>query len=292
MKKQNIGTPAYHLTFRTRAFNFISHVALTVLSVIWLFPVFWLLLNSFREESGAYTSYFLPKGLTFQNYINLFTNTGLYDFPLWFMNTLIVAIFSCLITTMFVLMTSYVFSRLRFPARRPMMNIMLVLGMFPGFMSMVAVYHVLKLMNLTQTLTGLVIVYSAGAALSYYIAKGFFDTIPRALDEAATIDGASKNTVFWRITLPMSRPIITFTLLSSFIAPWVDFIFVSVLMKGKADKFTVALGLRQMIERETVSAYFTQFCAGAVVVSIPLVILFLMTQKHYVGGITGGATKG
>ncbi|MDR0292752.1 MAG: sugar ABC transporter permease [Oscillospiraceae bacterium] len=278
--------------FRKTAANVLCHVFLGVLSAVWLIPIAWLILNSLREERGAYTSYVIPKGFTLQNYVNLFTNTKTYNFPQWFLNTFIVAVLSCLITTLIVLMVSFVFSRLRFPSRRKLMNILLVLGMFPGFMSMVAVYHILKLMNLTQTLTGLVIVYSAGAALVYYIAKGFFDTIPRSVDEAATIDGASKNTIFWRITLPMSRPIVVYTLLTSFMAPWADFIFVSVLMKGKVDKFTVALGLRQMLERETVSEYFTQFCAGSVLVSVPLVILFLLTQKNYVEGITGGSTKG
>jgi len=193
---------------------------------------------------------------------------------------------------MFVLMVSYVFSRLRFPSRRLYMNILLILGMFPGIMAMIAVFHILNLMGLTQSLVGLTMVYSSGAAMGYFIAKGFFDTIPRSIDEAATIDGASKNTVFWKITLPVSRPIITYTLIVSFLAPWGDFMLASILMRGNQERFTVAVGLRQMIERETVSAYFTQFCAGAVIVAIPLMVLFLITQKFYVEGVTGGAAKG
>jgi arabinogalactan oligomer/maltooligosaccharide transport system permease protein len=287
----------YH-KIRKRTVLVACHVFLALLSVIWLIPIAWIILNSFREETGAFVSYVIPRGFTLQNYVNLLRgagpdgNPGPYNFPLWFWNTLRVAIVSCFITTMIVLMVSYVFSRLRFHSRRALMSLLLVLGMFPGIMAMVAVFHILSLVNLTQTLTGLTIVYVAGAAMGYLIVKGFFDTIPRSIDEAATLDGASKNTIFFKIILPMSKPIITYTLLVSFIAPWVDFMFAALVMRGMQEKFTVAVGLRQMLERETVSAYFTQFCAGAIVVSIPLMVLFLFTQKYYVEGVAGGAAKG
>ena len=204
---------------RTKIANAIIYVILTVLSIIWLFPLVWLILQSFREEPGAYTPYILPKGYTLNNYIKLFTETKLFNYPRWFMNTFVVAIFSCIVSTLLVLGTSYTFSRLRFKARKPMMNVALILGMFPGFMSMIAVYHILKSFGLQQSLVSLVIVYSGGSALGYYISKGFFDTIPKALDEAAIIDGATKSQVFWKITLPLSKPIITYTVLTSFIGP-------------------------------------------------------------------------
>lgn len=278
---------------RQRISNAAIYVILSVMSVIWLLPIVWLVLSSFRAEPGAFTDgYILPKSYTLDNYIKLLTETDLFNYPRWFMNTLIVAIFSCLISTLFILMVSYAFSRLRFKARRPMMNITLILGMFPGFMSMIAVYHILKAIGLQQSLVSLVIVYSAGAGLTYYIAKGFFDTIPRALDEAATIDGASRNQIFWKITLPMSKPIITYTVLTTFMSPWVDFIFASVIMKDNYQNYTIAVGLFRMLERENLYRYFTQFCAGAVLIAIPITILFMLMQKNYVEGITGGAVKG
>ncbi|NLM35639.1 MAG: sugar ABC transporter permease [Clostridiales bacterium] len=277
---------------RTKIANAIIYVILTVLSIIWLFPLVWLILQSFREEPGAYTPYILPKGYTLNNYIKLFTETKLFNYPRWFMNTFVVAIFSCIVSTLLVLGTSYTFSRLRFKARKPMMNVALILGMFPGFMSMIAVYHILKSFGLQQSLVSLVIVYSGGSALGYYISKGFFDTIPKALDEAAIIDGATKSQVFWKITLPLSKPIITYTVLTSFIGPWVDFIFVSVIMKDNYQNYTIALGLYQMITRENIYNYFTQFCAGAVIIAIPITILFIMMQKYYVEGVTGGSVKG
>ncbi|MDY6062265.1 MAG: sugar ABC transporter permease [Erysipelotrichaceae bacterium] len=280
------------IKFKQRLSNTIIYIVLSILSFIWILPVVWLVMQSFRLEKGSFTSYFFPKGWTFNNYIRLFSDTKLFNFPQWFMNTFVVAIFSCLITTILVLLTSYAFSRLRFKARKPLMNLILVLGMFPGFMSMIAIYHILKAFGLTQSLFALVLVYSGGAAMGYYIAKGFFDTVPRSIDEAALIDGATKNQVFWHIILPLSKPVVIYTILTSFIAPWVDFIFVSVIMKDNSSKFTVALGLFQMLTRENIYNYFTVFCAGAVVVAIPITILFIVMQKYYVGGVTAGGSKG
>lgn len=280
------------MRLRKNLTNALIYALLAALAVIWLIPLFFLVIHSFRGEPGAAIRYLFPKTYTADNYIRLFTDTELFNFPRWYMNTLIVSIASCGLSTLYVLMISYAFSRLRFRGRESMMRAGLVLNMFPGFMAMIAVYFILKAVGLTQSLLALVLVYSGSAALSYYVAKGFFDTIPRALDEAATIDGASKSTIFWRITLPLSKPIVVYTVLMSFMAPWMDFIFASVIMKDNYDNYTVALGLFQMITRENIYDYFTVFCAGAVVVAIPIALLFLFMQRYYVEGVTGGAVKG
>jgi arabinogalactan oligomer/maltooligosaccharide transport system permease protein len=277
---------------RERFGNGVIYAILSFLSFIWLIPIAWLILVSFRAEPGAYTEYIFPKSYTLDNYIKLFTDTKLFNYPRWFMNTLIVAIVTCIVSTIIVLLTSYALSRLRFKLRKPIMNVALVLGMFPGFMSMIAVYHILKAFNLTQSLFALVLVYSGGAALGYYISKGFFDTIPKSIDESAMLDGASKNTIFWKITLPLSKPIVVYTILTSFIAPWMDFIFVSVIMKDNYENYTVALGLFQMLSRENIYQYFTRFAAGAVLIAIPITLLFIYMQKYYISGITGGSVKG
>lgn len=277
---------------KRRAKSTFGHIFLTLLSTIWLLPVAWLIMQSFRGEGGATTNYIIPKTWTLNNYIRLFTDTHLFNFPRWFMNTLFVAVISCIISTVIILLTSYAFSRIRFKMRKPMMNLVLVLGMFPGFMSMTAVYHILKAMNLAQSLWALILVYSGGAAMSYYISKGFFDTIPYAIDESAMIDGATRNDIFWKITLPMSKPIIIYTIMTTFIAPWVDFIFVSVIMRDSYQSYTVALGLYQMLTRENIAQYFTQFCAGAVIIAVPITLLFIKMQKYYVTGVTGGSVKG
>ena len=280
------------MRLRKNLTNALIYVLLLALAVIWLIPLFFLVIHSFRAEPGAAIRYLFPKEYTAYNYIRLFTDTQLFNFPRWYMNTLVVSVASCVLSTLYVLMISYAFSRLRFRGREGMMRAGLVLNMFPGFMAMIAVYFILKAVGLTQSLLALVLVYSGSAALTYYVAKGFFDTIPRALDEAATIDGASKSTIFWRITLPLSKPIVVYTVLMSFMAPWMDFIFASVIMKDNYDNYTVALGLFQMITRENIYDYFTVFCAGAVVVAIPIALLFLFMQRYYVEGVTGGAVKG
>lgn len=272
--------------------NIIVYVILTILGIIWILPILWVILISFREEPGAFTTYFWPKAFSLDNYKKLFTDTSQFYFARWFINTLFVAVCSSAIASIFVLSVSYVMSRLRFVFRKPLMNIALILGMFPGFMSMIAIYHLLKAFGLEQSLISLILVYSGGAGLGFYIAKGFFDTLPRALDEAAYLDGATKYTVFFKLTLPLSKPIIVYTILTTFLAPWVDYIFASVIMGDNYENYTVALGLYKMLEREFIHTYYTQFAAGAVIVSIPISILFISMQKFYVGGVTGGAVKG
>lgn len=277
----------------SRVVNCIIYIVLIFLSIFWLLPLLYLVVQSFRAEEGAWSSTFFPTTWTADNYITLFTQT---QFPRWYANTLLVSSVTCIVTTAFVLSTAYTFSRMKFAARRPLMNIMLVLGMFPGFMSMTAVYFLLKILlpSSYQSLLSLMIVYSAGAALSYYVAKGYFDTIPKALDEAARIDGATRARIFWKIILPMSKPIVIYTILTSFIAPWCDYIFVSFIMSGVPDtgRYTVSLGMYKWLEREQIQQYFTVFCASAVIVAIPITALFMWLQRYYVEGIAGGSVKG
>ncbi len=277
---------------RQRTVNLAISLLLLLLGILWILPIVYLVILSFRGESGAYLPYLLPKTWTLDNYRRLFTDTALFNYPRWYANTLTVAVFTCLLSTFLVLAVSYAFSRLRFPSRRKFMNAGLILGMFPGFMTMIAVYHLLKVIGLAQSLIALILVYSAGSCMGYFIAKGFFDTIPRSLDEAATLDGATRHQIFFRITLPMSTPILAYTALTSFMIPWTDFIFVSVIMKDNYQNYTLALGLYQMVSKENIYRYFTMFCAGSVLVAIPVTALFLRMQKFYVEGVTGGAVKG
>ena len=279
--------------------NGFIYLFLAVMGFIWISPFIYLLMHSFRAEGMVVVDYLIPREWTLQNYIDLFTGTvrgetgvAQLNFPRWFLNTFIVACFSCVISTVSVLMVSYAFSRLRFSARKKFMNVSMILGMFPGFMSMIAIYYLLKAMGLTQNLVALVICYSCGAGLGFQISKGFFDTIPRALDEAATIDGATKNQIFWRIILPMSKPIVVYTILTSFMGPWTDFIFAKIIMGDKRDLYTVAIGLQKMTEVDFKNAYYKQFLAGSVVVAVPITLLFLKMQKYYVEGVTAGGVKG
>ena len=278
--------------FRRGLANTIIYIILAVLGFIWICPFLYLLMHSFRAEGITVVNYIIPKEWTFQNYIDLFTGGGTLDFTRWFVNTFVVACFSCVISTISVLMVSYAFSRLRFKSRKKFINVGMILGMFPGFMTMIAIYYLLKAMGLTQTLVALVICYSAGAGLGFQISKGFFDTIPRALDEAATIDGATKNQIFWKIILPMSKPIVVYTVLTSFIGPWTDFILAKIIMGDKRDNYTVAIGLQLMTNIDFKPQYYKQFLAGSVVVAVPITLLFLKMQKYYVEGVTAGGVKG
>lgn len=282
--------------------NTACHILLAILSVIWVLPILYVILTSFREEGGSYKTYLWPRGFTLNNYKELIQGVNSrieggtnINFVGWFMNTLIIAIFSTLLSAFFVLCVSYVMSRLRFKMRKPFMNIAMILGMFPGFMSMIAVYYILKGLGLLETgvlkQVSLVLVYSGGAGLGFYMAKGFFDTISRSIDEAAYIDGATKWDTFIHVTIPLSKPIITYTLITAFMGPWVDYIFAKVIMGNDTKYYTIAIGLWTMLEQEYVEYYYTQFYAGCVLISIPISILFLFTQKCYVEGVTG-AVKG
>ena len=279
---------------KKKVVNVIVHVILAILAFIWLLPIIWVILTSFRGEKGSYVTSFFPKTYTLNNYKKLFTDTSILDFPQMFFNTFIIAIFTCIIATIFVLSVAYSMSRMRFKMRKPFMNFAMILGLFPSFMSMIAVYYILKAIGLSEGAMiriALIIVYSAGTGVGFYVAKGFFDTIPKALDEAAIIDGATRWQVFTKIIVPLSKPIIVYTIITSFMGPWLDFIFAKVICRADAKYYTVSIGLWKMLEKEYIDGWYTCFAAGAVIVSIPIAILFLATQKFYVDGMSG-AVKG
>ncbi len=278
-----------------KTFSILGHnLLLLVLAVIWIIPIVWLVVTSFSTYPGINVWSFFPENWGITAYKELlFNSDSVAMFPKWFMNTLLVAIFSCIITSLFTIMVAYAMSCMRFPMRKPMMNIAVILNLFPGFLSMIAIYFILKTIGLTNSHIGLILVYSGSSGLGYLIVKGFFDTIPTSLREAAYLDGATEAQIFSRIVLPMSRPIIVYTIISSFMAPWMDFVFAKMILNsGIASQWTVAIGLYNMLEKSLINHYFTQFCAGGVLISIPISILFYFMQKFYVEGIAGGAVKG
>lgn len=271
-----------------------AHLFLAVLAVVWLVPILWVVLTSFRGTQGSYSSTFFPTSYTLRNYVKLFTDFSVFNYPQMLINTLIVASANCLISTFFVISVAYTLSRLRFKGRKAFMNFAMIIHLFPGFMSMIAVYYIIKMFGWTtgpMLRVAMVAVYAGGAGMGYHIAKGFFDTIPIALDEAAMLDGASKWQVLLKIIMPLSRPIIVYTLLTSFAGPFKDFMLAKVLCGVNKDYYTVAVGLYTMLDVEYIDQWFCSFAAGAVIISIPIAILFLCTQKYYVEGVTG-AVKG
>lgn len=275
--------------------NAICYVVLTIISIIWLFPFVCLIFQSFRSyktEFGGMVSYLIPKQFSLDSYI--FLLNGESNFLRWYGNTLIIAIFVAIGQTIFVLCVSYALSRMRFKMRKALMNLWLVLGMFPGFLTMICLYFLLKQFGLTQAgaVPGLILISVASSGMGYYVCKGYFDTIPKSLDEAARIDGASRAKIFIGMIVPLSKPIIIYTALVAFMAPWCDYVFASYVALGYEKGYNVAVALQRWVWTSDYQGYFTRFCAGGILVAVPVTALFMALQKYYVEGVTGGAVKG
>lgn len=286
LRKSGLGAKASR-----RISNTVVYIVLILITVIWLFPLFGLILESFRVEETSQQSYLWPKQFGLDNYKRLLNET---DFLLWFKNTAIMGIATAVLQTFFVLCMSYVLSRLRFKGRKALMNVMLVLGMFPGFLTMILIYKVFSDLGLTMQNApiGLIIVYCASSGMGYYVSKGFFDTIPKSLDEAARVDGATRWQVFYKVIMPLSKPIIIYTVLMGFMAPWGDFMMASYIIHENSAGMNVAVGVYEWLSKTMVNSHYTMFCAAGVIVAVPVTTVFLMLQKYYVEGVTGGAVKG
>lgn len=265
----------------------ITYLILLAVAFVFFFPCLWLILASFSASGSIYSfEGFFPSAYSLATFQKLFTDTALYNYPKWFLNTLYIASGSCVLGSFLTILTAYTMSRFEFRMRKPMMKTTMVLGMFPSFMSMTAVYLLMTQFGLINQRWGLILIYAAGAPMGYLTQKGFFDTIPKAIDEAAKIDGATSMQIFTKINLPLSRPIIVYTALTSFTWPWSDFILPKLLLKEK-DFYTVAVGLMSLDETE-----FARFAAGSVFIAVPIVILYFFLVKDMVNGMASGAVKG
>lgn len=263
-----------------------TYVILILVCAIFSFPVLWLVLASFSKSGSIYDlNGFFPSQYSLKGYQYLFTDTAMYDYPNWLKNTLFVAVTSAVIGTVLVILTAYVVSKFEFKMRKPLMKATLVLSMFPSFMGMTAVYLLMVNFGLINKLWSLVLIYSAGAPMGYLVQKGYFDTISNSIYEAARIDGASNPRIFWQMTLPLSKPIIVYTMLTQFAWPWSDFILPSLLLKNK-DLWTVAVGLMSLDETK-----FTRFAAGSIFIGVPIILLYFCLSKFLVQGLSSGAVK-
>ncbi len=273
-----------------------AYVLLIIISIIWLFPFVGMVLQSFRSyatEYGGMVDYLIPKQFSLDNYRFLF-DTEQTNYTLWYKNTITIAAFVTVLQTLVILCVSYALSRMRFAGRTFLMRFWLILGMFPGFLTMICLYFLLKQFGFTQAgaIPGLILVGVASSGMGYYVCKGYFDTIPKALDEAARIDGASRARIFITMIIPMSKPIIIYTALVAFMAPWCDYVFASYVAFGHDASYNVAVGMTRWVWTNDYQGYFTRFCAGGVLIAIPVTLLFMFLQKYYVEGVTGGAVKG
>lgn len=264
------------------------YMLLIFLSALILAPVVWIVGSSLNPGTSLFSSSIFPKEPTIKHYIDLFTKT---DYKIWYMNTLKIAITNMILSVILTTLTAYVFSRFRFKGRKITIITMLILQMFPAFMSMTAIYVLLYRLNLLNTHLGLILVYASGQIpYNTWLCKGYFEGIPKSLDEAAKIDGASNLNIFRTIIIPLAKPIITFVAISNFIGPWFDFVFPQLVLRS-SDKKTLALGLFEWIQKNQ-NTYFTRFAAGSILVAVPITILFLYLQKYIVQGLSAGATKG
>ena len=282
----------HHMGIRTlnRVSNGAIYTLLTIISIIWLIPFVFIVLQSFRVENTYQVGYVIPQQWGFQNYINLWNS----DFKRWYLNTFIIALAAAVLQTVIVLCMSYTLSRFRFKLRGPLMRFMLILGMFPGMLTMIILYRVLADLGLTQAnaVPGLILVSVASSGMGYYVSKGFFDTIPKSLDEAARVDGATRLQVLTKIILPLAKPIVIYTILTAFMGPWGDYVFARYVAFGTSSGYNVAVGMYSWLTNDQIDRMYTTFCAGGVIVALPVTILFLCLQKYYVEGVTGGAVKG
>ena len=277
---------------KKRIGNTIAYIVLILISVIWLFPFVGLVLQSFRGESGGMVNYLIPKQWSVDTYRFLFSDNC--KFLKWYSNTLIIAFFVALFQTIVVICVSYTLSRMRFKGRKALMNIWLVLGMFPGFLTMICLYFLLKQLGLTEAgaVPGLILIAVANSGMGYYVCKGYFDTLPKSLDEAAILDGATRAQILVKSIIPLSKPIIIYTALVAFMAPWCDYIFASYVAFGYENGYNVAVAMTRWVWTNDYQGFFTRFCAGGILIAIPVTVLFMCLQKYYVEGVTGGAVKG
>ena len=277
-----------------KATNFISNIFIYILliaiTIIWLVPFVCIVLQSFRCESTYMVGYVIPRQWGLDNYVKLFST----NFPRWYTNTFLIALFTAAFSTIITLCMSYTLSRFRFKLRKPLMQFMLILGMFPGMLGMIILYNVLKDLGMTQAnaVPGLILVNIASSGMGYYVSKGYFDTIPKSLDEAARIDGATRFYILRKVILPLAKPIVIYTILTAFMGPWGDFVFARYISMNNVDGMNVAVGLFSWLNLDQINNNYTMFCAGGVLVALPVTLLFMFLQKYYVEGVTGGAVKG
>lgn len=264
----------------------IVYVIVLLISFIFAFPCIWLILSSFNANGSLLTlDGFFPETYSFDTFKTLFTEKVEHDYMTWFGNTFFVAGISCVISTVLVLAVSYTMSRYRFNGRKQMMKATLLLSIFPNFMNMTALFVIMTQFDLINNLWGLILLYSSGATMGFLVQKGFFDTIPSTIYDAATLDGATDLRVFVSITLPLSKPMIVYTALTAFVWPWSDFMLPKLLLPDKS-QWTVAIGLNWLDESK-----FSIFAAGSVFIAVPIVALYIALSKYLIQGGAAGAVK-
>lgn len=268
----------------------LTYLVVLIMFVIILYPLAWIIGSSFNPGQSLSGSSIIPENATLAHYKELF-DTSKSNYVFWYMNSLKVSILTMLFTVILVSLTAYSFSRYRFVGRKNGLMTFLILQMIPNFAALIAIYILATLTKLIDTHLGLILVYVGGQIpMNTWLMKGYLDTIPKELDESAKIDGAGHLRIFFQIVMPLATPILAVVALFSFIAPFADFIIASILLRTE-ENYTLAVGLYDLVAKQF-GAEFTTFAAGAVLIAVPIAILFLSFQRFFVSGLTAGGTKG
>lgn len=268
----------------------VIYAIIAAMFVVIFYPLMWAFGLSLNPGTSLYGAKMLPDNWSFVHYEWLFFDPR-SNYVTWYKNTLIVAFATSIGSTIVVSLVAYAFSRYRFTGRKYGLYTFLLLQMFPVLMAMVALYILLNIIGLLDSLLGLIIIYIGGSIpMNAFLVKGYFDTIPRELDESAKIDGAGHFRIFFQIMLPLAKPILAVVALFNFMAPFMDFILPRIVLRSP-EKFTLALGLFNFVNDQFANN-FTRFAAGAMLVAIPIALIFLLLQRYLISGLTAGATKG
>ncbi|OOE12189.1 sugar ABC transporter permease [Fictibacillus arsenicus] len=266
----------------------LSYLILLGAIAVVIYPIVWVVGSSLNPGNSLSSSTIIPENATLDHYRKLFAET---EYLTWYWNTLKICFITMVLSVIFIGLTAYAFSRYKFVGRKNGLLLFLILQMIPQFVAILAIYILAFQVGLLDTHLALILVYVGGLIpMNTYLAKNYYDTIPKELDESARIDGAGHFRIFWQIILPLSKPILAVIALFSFISPFADFILASILISSD-DKQTLAVGLFNMISNKF-GNNFTLFAAGSVLVAIPIGLLFLSLQRYFISGLTAGGTKG
>jgi arabinogalactan oligomer/maltooligosaccharide transport system permease protein len=263
------------------------YINLVVVAVMIIYPLLWVVGTALNDSTGIGRSSVIPEKVTLDNFKKLFIN---YNYGKWYLNTLYVAVLTALFSIVLHTSTAFVFARFQFKGRKMGLLSVMILQMFPSFMSLTALYMIAMNFNMLNNLNMLVIIYVAGGIpANIWLVRGYMLNIPRSMDEAASIDGVTKLQLFFKIILPLSVPIIFFITLTSFMAPWMDYMLPRFLI-NMSERRTLAIGLYDFVNTTPVD--IPAFCAGAVLVAIPITIIYMAFQRFLIEGLMSGANKG
>ncbi|OTN75911.1 hypothetical protein A5886_000987 [Enterococcus sp. 8G7_MSG3316] len=269
----------------------LSYLLLILVVVVIIYPLLWTIGASFNPGNSLVSTSMIPENPTLGHYLKLFSGENELYYGQWYLNSLKISVFTMLLSLVFVSMTAYSFSRFRFSGRKNGLMLFLLLQMIPQFSALIAIFVLAQMLGLINSHWLLILIYVGGQIpMNTYLLKGYFDSIPIDLDESAKIDGASNTRIFWQILIPLSRPMLAVVAMNGFTGPLGDFALSSVLLRNPA-YYTLPIGLYKLVT-DKMGASYTTFAAGAILISIPIALVFIALQKHFVSGLTAGGTKG